>query len=159
LLQQPKMEILGCWMSLRNNRSKGKVVFESQHQILHSPGIGSQKNERAGKIYMTFGQTIRELRKKQDLTQRELAAKVGINFTYLSKIENDKLQEIQFPSEETIVGLAKALDADVDELLLLAQKVPDSIKERIIQRPDVFRKIALLDDADLNSLLETLEQK
>jgi HTH-type transcriptional regulator, competence development regulator len=153
------MEILGCWMSLRNNRSNGKVVFESQHQILHSLGIGSQKNERAGKNYMTFGQTIRELRKKQDLTQRELAAKVGINFTYLSKIENDKLQEIQFPSEETIVGLAKALDADVDELLLLAQKVPDSIKERIIQRPDVFRKIALLDDADLSSLLETLEQK
>jgi HTH-type transcriptional regulator, competence development regulator len=108
---------------------------------------------------MTFGQTIRELRKKQDLTQRELAARVGINFTYLSKIENDKLQEIQFPSEETIVGLAKALDADVDELLLLAQKVPDSIKERIIQRPDVFRKIALLDDADLSSLLETLERK
>jgi HTH-type transcriptional regulator, competence development regulator len=118
-----------------------------------------QKDERAGKIYMTFGQTIRELRKKQDLTQRELASKVGINFTYLSKIENDKLQEIQFPSEETIVGLAKALDADVDELLLLAQKVPDSIKERIIQRPDVFRKIALLDDADLSSLLETLERK
>lgn len=107
---------------------------------------------------MTFGQKIRELRKKHDLTQRELAGRVGINFTYLSKIENNKLQQVQFPRADTIKRLARELDADVDELLLLAQKIPDTIKERVIQRPDAFRKIALLDDESLNRLLTNLDQ-
>lgn len=39
---------------------------------------------------MTFSKRVRELRKTRNLTQRELADRVGINFTYLSKIENDK---------------------------------------------------------------------
>src|SRR5205814_10266266 len=72
---------------------------------------------------MTFGERIRQLRKAKNLHQNELAAKVGINFTYLSKIENDKLETGDFPSEDTIKKLAKALGADADELLLMAKKV------------------------------------
>src|SRR5262249_18360929 len=89
---------------------------------------------------MTFGERIRQLRKAKNLNQSELADKVGINFTYLSKIENDKVASSEFPSEETIKKLAKALGADADELLLMAKKVPDSIKKRVIERPDAFRK-------------------
>ena len=113
--------------------------------------------ERRNEPFMTFGETIRELRKAKNLTQRVLADRVGINFTYLSKIENDKIQQLQFPSEETIVKLAKELDANVDELLLLALKVPDSIRQRVIERPDAFRKIAMLNDDELNRLLNDLE--
>jgi transcriptional regulator with XRE-family HTH domain len=40
---------------------------------------------------MTFGERIRELRKASGLTLRALPGKVGVNFTYLSKIENGKL--------------------------------------------------------------------
>ena len=107
---------------------------------------------------MTFGEKIRELRKEHNFTQRELADKVGINFTYLSKIENNNLQQVQFPREDTIKKLARELNADVDELLLLAQKIPAVIKERVIQRPDAFRKIAALDDESLNRLLNNLDQ-
>ena len=49
----------------------------------------------------TFGQTLKELRKAKQLSQRDLAAKVakrlrdedrrGFDFTYLSKIENDRM--------------------------------------------------------------------
>ena len=105
----------------------------------------------------TFGERIRELRKARNLTQRELAEKVGINFTYLSKIENSKIPQGQFPREVKIRQLAAALDADTDELLLLAKKIPDSIKERVIQRPDAFRKMATLDDETIDRLLESLE--
>lgn len=35
-----------------------------------------------------FGARLRELRKQASLSQRELADKVGVNFTYLSKIES-----------------------------------------------------------------------
>jgi transcriptional regulator with XRE-family HTH domain len=40
---------------------------------------------------MIFGERIRELRRRKDLTLRGLAAKVGFGFTYISKIENGKL--------------------------------------------------------------------
>jgi len=106
----------------------------------------------------TFGQRLRDIRKAKGLSQRALAEIVEINFTYLSKIENKKLDFAQFPSEPLIRSLAAALGADVDELLLLAKKIPEQIRERIIERPDAFRKIANLDDKTLNKLIEDLDE-
>jgi transcriptional regulator with XRE-family HTH domain len=37
-----------------------------------------------------FGQRIQRLRRRQGLTQRQVAAQLGIDFTYLSKLENDR---------------------------------------------------------------------
>ena len=54
--------------------------------------------------------------------------------------------------------MAKALDADADELLLLAQKIPERIKRRVLERPDVFRRVADLDDKALNDLLVFLDK-
>jgi HTH-type transcriptional regulator, competence development regulator len=108
---------------------------------------------------LTFGQKIRELRKAKGLGQRAVAADVGINFTYLSKIENDKVDFAAFPSEETIRKLAKVLEADVDELLLMAEKIPDRIRRRVLERPEAFRLIAELDDRSLDRLLEAIEVK
>jgi transcriptional regulator with XRE-family HTH domain len=106
---------------------------------------------------MTFGERVRELRRAKGLTLRSLAEKVGVNFTYLSKIENGKLDFGDYPGEGLIRRLAKALKADEDELLLLAEKVPESIRRRVIQRPDAFRKLAGLDDEALNRLLQFLD--
>jgi len=107
----------------------------------------------------TFGERLRDLRKAKGLSQRALGDIVGVNFTYVSKIENEKLDFAQFPSEDHIRKLAEALDADVDELLLLAKKIPDQIKRRVMERPDAFRKIADLDDQTLNKLLEDIEDE
>jgi transcriptional regulator with XRE-family HTH domain len=104
----------------------------------------------------TFGQRIRELRKGKGLGQRAVATAVGINFTYLSKIENDKVDFAAFPSEETIRKLGKVLEADVDELLLMAEKIPDHIRKRVLERPDAFRMIASLDDKSLDRLVKTI---
>jgi transcriptional regulator with XRE-family HTH domain len=103
---------------------------------------------------MIFGARIRELRQAKNLTLRDLAKKVKVTFTYLSKIENQKLSFGEFPSDELIVKLARALDADADELLLLAEKIPDTIRKRVLQRPDVFRKMADLDDKRLDDVLK-----
>jgi transcriptional regulator with XRE-family HTH domain len=105
---------------------------------------------------MTFGERVRELRKCKNLTLRELAAKLKVNFTYLSKIENQKLSFGEYPSEDLIRKLAKVLGAEEDELLLLAQKIPEDIKKRVIERPDAFRKFAALDDKTIDKLLEDL---
>ena len=106
---------------------------------------------------MTFGKKIRELRKAKGLGQRAVATEVGINFTYLSKIENDKVDFAAFPSEETIRKLASVLKADLDQLLLMAEKIPDQIRQRVLQRPDAFLILAKLDDKSLDRLVETIK--
>jgi hypothetical protein len=54
--------------------------------------------------------------------------------------------------------LAAALEADEDELLLLARKVPEAIRKRVIERPDAFRKFASLDDEDIDRLLKEIDE-
>lgn len=107
---------------------------------------------------MTFGERIREIRQLKNLTLRDLAKKVRVTFTYLSKIENQKLSFGEYPSDDLIVKLAGVLDADADELLLLAEKIPEAIRKRVLERPDVFRKMATLDDKRLDAVVEFLDQ-
>ena len=75
---------------------------------------------------MTFGENVRELRKEGGISQRELAGTVGIDFTYLSKIENDRMEP---PSEDTIRRIAEALGASVDDLLVLADRFPSDLAD------------------------------
>jgi transcriptional regulator with XRE-family HTH domain len=105
---------------------------------------------------MRFGDRLRQLRKARNLTLRALADKVQINFTYLSKIENGKLDYGDYPSDELILKLARELGADPDELLFVAEKIPEWIKKRILQRSGAFRKLASLDDDTLDRVLEGL---
>lgn len=107
---------------------------------------------------MRFGERVRELRKAKGLSQRALGDKVGISFTYVSKIENEKLDFGDYPSEELIGRLAFALDTDEDDLLLLAEKIPEAIRQRVLQRPDAFRKLASLDDQALDAVLMKIHE-
>ena len=108
---------------------------------------------------MTFGERVRELRHAKGLTLRDLAEQVDVGFTYLSRVENRRLNYGDYPSNALIHRLADALDADEEELLVLAERVPDRIKERVLQRPDVFGKLAELDDKSLDRVIATLDSK
>ena len=101
---------------------------------------------------MTFGERLRQLRLDRRMNQRSLAAQVSIDFTYLSKIENGRMDP---PSADTIVKLAQALGANPDELLLLAHKVPQDlipIITRSPQWPAFLRSIGDLTDDELQAL-------
>ena len=78
----------------------------------------------------TFGETVKRLRKEKKITQRELGKLVGVDFTYISKMENDALNIL--PSEKIIDSIAEQIGANPDELMLLAKKVPTSIKNVIV---------------------------
>jgi transcriptional regulator with XRE-family HTH domain len=75
---------------------------------------------------MTFGQYIKELRTKKGFTQRDLAEKTGLDFTYFSKIENDRVEHT--PSIRTIQDLAKVLEVDELEIMDKANKLPTAFK-------------------------------
>lgn len=106
---------------------------------------------------MTFGERVRELRHGKGLTLRELAEQVGVGFTYLSRVENGRLNFGDYPSNALIHRLADALGGDEEELLVLAERVPDRIRQRVLERPDAFGKLAELDDKSLDWLIATLE--
>lgn len=81
----------------------------------------------------SFGRRIQELRRTKGLTQRQLATTLDIDFTYLSKLENNRGDP---PGDQTIRNLARALDADEEELFALAGKIPAELRERAEKDPD-----------------------
>lgn len=72
----------------------------------------------------SFGEALRNIRRSKGVSQRELAGKVGIDYSYLSKLENDRLPP---PAADTIVRICKVLDIAPDQLLALTGKVPAEV--------------------------------
>ena len=70
---------------------------------------------------MSFGQQVRSLRKARGMSQKELAAKASIDFTYLSKIENARRLP---PRDRVIYAMAEALEIDGNDLMELAGRSP-----------------------------------
>ncbi len=104
-----------------------------------------------------FGDRIRGLRKAKGYSLRQLAPLVGVGFSYLCKVENGKLDFDGTASESLIHRLADVLEGDEEELLLLAEKVPEPIRRRVIARPDAFRRLAELSDRKLDWILASLD--
>lgn len=90
-----------------------------------------------------FGTLIKVARKHKGYTQRQLATKLGIDFTYLSKLENSRPDYA--PKEELIRRLADYLNLDEDELIFLAGRIPtqdeDLIKQHYQDMPLLFRRM------------------
>ena len=108
---------------------------------------------------MQFGKRVRELREHRGWTQKELTDRLGVSVSYISKVENERLRFGDYPSEKFIHKLAAELDADEDELLLLADKVPDALRQRIRERPEVFNAVADLDNKSMDQLMQQIARK
>jgi transcriptional regulator with XRE-family HTH domain len=82
------------------------------------------------------------------LSLRELTSRVDVGFTYLSEIEKHKLEDWHSPSEKLLQSLAFELGGDEEELLMLAGKLPEPIRRRVIasvNRPaEGFQALTLL---------------
>lgn len=81
-----------------------------------------------------FGIYLKQLRKDKKISQRALADLIGIDFTYLSKIESGVMPP---PAEERIIKIAEVLKIDPDELLIIARKVPSDFNNIILQDKNV----------------------
>lgn len=106
----------------------------------------------------TFGQIIKEARKTKQITQRDLAKQIDVDFTYISKIENGALEP---PSEEVISKMAKVLGIDENELFLAAKKVPTQFRDTILQEGTAnifFRKYATLTEEQKERITKILEE-
>ena len=88
----------------------------------------------------SFGKFLRRTRKRKKLTQRALASEVGINFTYLSKVEND-VPGFSSLSEPTLEKLADALDVDPDKMITRAGKIPSDVRQVLVDDFSLVKEI------------------
>jgi HTH-type transcriptional regulator, competence development regulator len=106
-----------------------------------------------------FGAYIRRVREEREFGLREMAKKIGVSPTYLSKVERD---EFPPPAEDKVCKIAEIFEIDVDELLALAGKVStdlsDIIKERPVELAALLRTTKGMTSDDVARLAQEAEK-
>ena len=94
---------------------------------------------------MSLGRKIAQLRNERGMTQRDLADRLDINQSMVTRWEKDQVQ----PKSSTLERLAQALEVTVEELF------PDS--ETDTARPTTIRGLANRELAELLSQVNELD--
>ena len=99
-------------------------------------------------IYKEIGKRFKENREIQELTQADLAEKVGTSVTYISSVERG----ISFPRGDKLVALLNALNCSADSVFC------DVVKASAKQRASILYDMLLeLPSKEQNRILETVE--
>lgn len=108
----------------------------------------------------SFGALLRARRLAKGLSLRSFAAMVGVSPTYLSQVEQDKVEKP--PTAERIRKMAELLDANVDEWSALADRVPEDlpgiIKKQPTQLPELLREASGLSPEQLKQLIAKIRR-
>jgi transcriptional regulator with XRE-family HTH domain len=88
----------------------------------------------------SFGKYLHSKRKQKEMSQRTLAEAAGIDFSYLSKVEND-VPGFASLSEPTLHKLAAALEVDSDEMITRAGKIPSDVKRMLVEDFSLIKEI------------------
>lgn len=83
---------------------------------------------------MTLGNRIKQLRQQQSMSQPELSEKMGIEQSYLSKLENDK----SVPSAEVFNALLDAFSVSIDAFLNNIDSLSTDVKLQQIPQIKAF---------------------
>jgi transcriptional regulator with XRE-family HTH domain len=84
----------------------------------------------------SFGDLLREKRRQAGLSQRRLAELAGLDFSYISKLENNRLAA---PAAETVLRLAELLSCPAEELLAAAGKLPGEVGQNLSSNVEAVR--------------------
>jgi len=89
-------------------------------------------------LYMdqTFGQLLKAIRREKGISQRDLADKVGIDFSYISKVENDRMAP---PSADTIQKMCGVLEVSTEILLSKSGKLTGELSDAITSSPSAIK--------------------
>ena len=107
------------------------------------------------KLTLKFGKRLKELRKKQNLSQQQLAELVGMeSINNISKLENGE----QLPKKENLEKLCKVLNIEAKDLFDFGHF--KSKNELIKEMTDIFEKSNLKDLQYFNKVINAyLEAK
>jgi transcriptional regulator with XRE-family HTH domain len=76
----------------------------------------------------SFGELLRDKRRKAGISQRDLAARASLDFSYISKLENDRIPP---PAADTIVVICRVLSVEPVELLAASGKFPAHVQSAV----------------------------
>jgi len=100
-------------------------------------GVDKQLNvEYLINIMSEFGTTLREKRRAAGLSQRKLAQEAGVDFSYVSKLENGRLPA---PAASTVSRFAEVVGCPPEELLAAAKKMPSDLNASVRGDPAALR--------------------
>ena len=83
---------------------------------------------------MSFGETLQKIRRGKGKKQRDVAKKIGMDFSYFSRLENDRFDSK--PTRETVEKIADALDCtagECAELLSAAGRIDEEMEKAAIK--------------------------
>jgi transcriptional regulator with XRE-family HTH domain len=81
---------------------------------------------------MKFHRLIKKLRTDKGISIKQLAPILGLDYSYISKLENDRSK----PSAELLTKMANYYEYDKDLLFLAAGKIPEDIQEILNSKPE-----------------------
>jgi transcriptional regulator with XRE-family HTH domain len=107
----------------------------------------------------SFGTVLRRIRLSKDLTQRDVACAIEMDFAYFSRLESDDLKSL--PTRAIIEKIAKAMQCTpVERAELLA--TAGRISEEMQTRPELrrlFRTATQLSPSALEELVQQAEER
>ena len=80
---------------------------------------------------MSFGEVLKELRTSKGIGIKKMAKDVGLDYTYISKLENSKAN----PSSKVVGKISEYFSYNADELMLSAGIMPKDIEEILRNNP------------------------
>ncbi len=98
---------------------------------------------------LAIGENIRSFRKKNDLTQEELADRLGVTYQSISRWENGTT----YPDLELIPAIAEVLAVTVDELLGMPQIEKE---KRAVEAFDELRRECMKKEYDTDTIVNLL---
>lgn len=108
----------------------------------------------------SFGQLLKNIRRDRGISQRDLAEQVGIDFSYISKIENDRLPP---PAAETTIRIAKILGVSEEILLAGSNKISSDMSNAISSSQSAIKfmnevKLMGLSENEWDQLTQSLKK-
>ncbi len=81
----------------------------------------------------TFGESLREARRAAGVSQRELAERLGLDFSYVSKIENGRVPP---PAADTVLAMCQVIGIAPEGLLARIGKLPSQVQQTVSSSPE-----------------------
>ncbi len=121
--------------------------------VLTPPVMMPMPGTRSG--HLNLATSIRSLRLRSGLSQRQLAGRMSVPRTYVSKIENEKAT----PTLSSLERLARALEVTVPELLSGGEKnrqdeISELMKDQFIA--EILPFVSQLNGMQMSSVLTQL---
>src|SRR5215471_9978726 len=108
----------------------------------------------SGPGHLNLAASIRSLRHRHGLSQRQLASRMEVPRTYVSKIENEKAT----PTLSSLERLARALEVTVPDLLCGGERRHQEEVKELVQDPFVSELIPFLSQLNGMQLSSILAQ-